>query len=561
MSTKDFKKGMEAGAKPFNEKFNEISNATKKIGEQINTKISSLDEVIDVIIDDISSINKKKIYDLNTKIDIKECLDNEEKELLAAILISISNVDTVNNNYQQKFIRSVNSYIGITEPQVSVDLSKIENVENISSQKAILQVIMEYLFLGYGNFDFEVNYEENLLDYFNVNKKGMRDIKECIQAVYNATGFEGISEKYGYVFKEQLDTEDQIDYVKKCFKTYDGSDISENCADKVNINDYVVLDDYLVYKDDTELFKVDKLNGNREKINIKLIGINTILGGGKYLCIRSNFDVDVTIIDIETLIETNISEIDKFSGCSCNRGNFFYTKEVDNVKRMCMYNYESGTTRILEYIKDSENILTIGKFYIKDDYIYLTSCDTIFSNDNYKLDRNMLYKYIISTGKLETLCEIPSSVSWDFLDSDDTNIYNNYLYTKSSMNQVGSYSYVDLDNPKAVRCNLNIVNDYSDIDLFVGYGVIYYVVLNHKFPICKYDIDTGKSDVVSENTDCGFSGETKVGLFKKKTVYQVGYKKPQVVGRWLYYRPLLDKKILKISTDAIMGTAELVDLQ
>ncbi|EQB87902.1 hypothetical protein M918_06685 [Clostridium sp. BL8] len=38
MSTKDFKRGMEAGAKPFNDKFNQTSQTINKVGGQINKK-------------------------------------------------------------------------------------------------------------------------------------------------------------------------------------------------------------------------------------------------------------------------------------------------------------------------------------------------------------------------------------------------------------------------------------------------------------------------------------------------------------------------------------------
>ena len=90
MSTKDFKRGMEAGAKPFNDKFNQTSQAINKVGGQISEKIDSLNGVMDEVIDNLNSIKKKEIYDLNTKFDLKKDLDDAEKELLAALLITIS---------------------------------------------------------------------------------------------------------------------------------------------------------------------------------------------------------------------------------------------------------------------------------------------------------------------------------------------------------------------------------------------------------------------------------------------------------------------------------------
>ena len=39
MGKKDFVKGMEAGAKPFEQKFKELSESTEKVGEKINSRL------------------------------------------------------------------------------------------------------------------------------------------------------------------------------------------------------------------------------------------------------------------------------------------------------------------------------------------------------------------------------------------------------------------------------------------------------------------------------------------------------------------------------------------
>ncbi len=216
MGKKDFMKGMGAGAKPFEEKFERLSEDTRKIGEKVNEKIDDLGDVIDVVIDDMSDIRKKELYHLNTPYDLKEDLDDDEKEILAALLLRLSEF-AENNEEQKKFIRSVNAYIEVKSPQSGLDISCIENIENINVQKMMLQVTMEYLYLGTEDFSFLEEFEDEVFAYFSVNRKGIREIEEYIKAIYQAVGKEGMAEKYGFVPKEQPE-ETAID--AEIFKLY-----------------------------------------------------------------------------------------------------------------------------------------------------------------------------------------------------------------------------------------------------------------------------------------------------------------------------------------------------
>lgn len=229
MSKKDFNKGMEAGAKPFEEKFENLSKETNKIGEKLNEKLDSLGDVMDIVLDDLSDIQKKELYNLNTPYDLKEDLDDDEKEILSALLIKLSE-NTKNNEYQRKFIRSVNNYIGITTPQTGLDISCIENIENINSQKIILQAVMEYMYLESYNFDF-LNVYEEIFEHFSVNRKGIREIKEHIEAIYRATGEEGIAEKYSFVpeeTREEIIDEETLKLYKEATPYDLLVDLSEN---------------------------------------------------------------------------------------------------------------------------------------------------------------------------------------------------------------------------------------------------------------------------------------------------------------------------------------------
>lgn len=227
MGNKDFKKGMQAGAKPFEEKFKKTADQIDGLGKKINSKLDAFDETFDTIIDDLNSIERKRLYDLNTLVDILE-LDEAERELLVAILLTLGSIEEP-TELQQLFIRSVKNYLKITNPQIEVNLLSIENIESINSQKAILQTIMEFLFLAFGNHDYLEEYEE-LLSYFSINRRGKKEIIAKINAIYEMTGLEGIAENYGYVPKMDKKKEEKTGNSEKEIK------ITENELTEIEIN-------------------------------------------------------------------------------------------------------------------------------------------------------------------------------------------------------------------------------------------------------------------------------------------------------------------------------------
>lgn len=223
MSRKDFNKGMEAGAKPFEEKFKMQEEAIERVEKNLNERLDNFDTINDFIIDDLASktedltsIKKKELYDLNTLVSIDD-LDDWQKEFLMAMIYTVANRLEYTTELQKKFIRSVKNYLGIVSLQTEVDLSCIENIERIGSQKVILQVLMEFLFLEKGNHSYLEKYED-IISYFNVNKRGIEDIQEKINNIYVATGLEGIAEKYGYIPEEDQISSNDLDGAEEKFE-------------------------------------------------------------------------------------------------------------------------------------------------------------------------------------------------------------------------------------------------------------------------------------------------------------------------------------------------------
>lgn len=520
MSIKDFKNGMAAGAKPFDAKFDQMSKHFSDIANNIDANFNNINDTVNTVIDDIESIQKKQIFDLNTKVDIKEQLDDVEKELLASILITISNNGVANNEYQKKFVRSVLSYIGIIELQLGIDMSRIENIDNLSSQRAILQVIMEFLFLGYGNFNFEEDYDENLLEYFNVNKKGLREIKQCINSIYVATGFEGIAEKYGFVVD---DVQEVGEVQSDILLTYDGSDICEVCADIVNINDYVVLKNYIAIKDNNyNVILISKMDGSKKSLNIKLIGMDKLYGSYNHLCIEKFREKQLIIINVENFDTTNIDLGDNISHCLCTEENLFFTIAERFRSELFQYNFEEKSNKLIKYIKDGENILQPKSFVVIKNDIY-------FNSINYSRN-DSLWKFNYETEELEVLC---SNDQFKETNRSSLEVYNNYIYAITDDNK--GYVYVDLAKPNIMKSMKLPIDNSTDIEVIKFYGMIYYFKLNSNFPLYKYDMDTGESILIKDYTDCGMAGGN---------MYFITAPKPQIVGKWLYYT---DGKNLELS--------------
>jgi hypothetical protein len=195
MSVKDFRRGLEAGARPYEDKYVQIKGAVDRIIIDGRKQWDAIKGATDSLADSVQAIERKNIYDLNTQVDINKLPDNE-KDLLVAILYELA-TDNTNTN-QQAYIRSVKNYLDIMNPQTSIDISVVENIDSVPAQKAILQACMEFLFLEKETPNFFNEYG-GLFDAFQLNQKTKLGIWENVLQIYRATGAKGLCEKYGFV--------------------------------------------------------------------------------------------------------------------------------------------------------------------------------------------------------------------------------------------------------------------------------------------------------------------------------------------------------------------------
>lgn len=195
MNKKDFIRGVEASTKANEAFMRKQAAATEELGKRIVQKIDDQGKIIDVVLDELSAQEKKRVYDLNTVVNISD-LDETEKEYLCSIVYAVAKLDADLTDEQKSYLRTLKSYLKIVNVQSNISLASIENIENITTQKAIMQTIMEFLFLKYENHDYMDDYEE-LFDCFSVNRRGIREIQNGIDEMYEIVGIEGIAEHYG----------------------------------------------------------------------------------------------------------------------------------------------------------------------------------------------------------------------------------------------------------------------------------------------------------------------------------------------------------------------------
>lgn len=203
MGRKDYKKGMAdamAAYEAFGEKQEE---AIRHVGAEIERTAGKVDRLggkIGEIADYITDQEKAALYKLNTPVDIAD-LDDAEKRILLAVLYQLSADENEVTEEQQNYVRAVQQYLKIYNPQTEIDLSAVENIEDISAQKAVLQSALEFFRLGTHPEELSEG-QEDFLDCFQVNRRIRREIDGFISAIVEAVGIKGLSEKYGFVAEQ-----------------------------------------------------------------------------------------------------------------------------------------------------------------------------------------------------------------------------------------------------------------------------------------------------------------------------------------------------------------------
>ena len=189
MSKKDYKQGMADAMEsyvPFGEK---QEAAIRHVGDQVKQTADKVDKLggkIGDLVDYISDREKAALYKLNTPVDIAD-MEDAEKRVLLAVLYQLSTNEEPTTSAQQNFIRAVQQYLKIYNPQTMIDLGAVENIDSSSAAQAILQTVLEFFYLG---ADLEETLEkyDDFLCCFHVSRMTEKRVYRNIEAIIEEIG-------------------------------------------------------------------------------------------------------------------------------------------------------------------------------------------------------------------------------------------------------------------------------------------------------------------------------------------------------------------------------------
>ncbi|MBM6723335.1 MULTISPECIES: hypothetical protein [Oscillospiraceae] len=287
---KMYKKGLE-DALQANEDFSKKQEAAlEELRREVDSGNVTLEAGLAKLGDDIHSIyrfltakEKAALYHLSTPIDIKQ-LDESERNLLVAVLFQLASDEGPNiTEYQQTYLRGIQAYLGITNPQTLLDdMSVVGDIDSGSAQKAILQAVLEFLYLQDG--DILTDEQEDFLSNFSVNRKQGMFIEDSVSRLYAAVGAQGVAEKYGVVQEiprrslapdNYSNSQNNMQYSKAGIdKIWRYVDLTENFVGKhrhIETEKYFIdLSPFNYSGDEIAYMKIDKITGECTRTSIKL---------------------------------------------------------------------------------------------------------------------------------------------------------------------------------------------------------------------------------------------------------------------------------------------------
>ncbi len=175
-----------------------------KAGKKLEDALAELGDNINGIYDHLNGKEKAALYHLSTPMDIK-ALDEQERQLLMAVLYQLADDEgSAVTEEQRAYIRAVQRYLEITNPETQADLEVVGEIDSLEVQKAFYQVTMEFFYLA--DEDELTDQQGEFLKNFSLNDKQVKLIDLRVSRLYNAMGAKGLAEKYGYHPEGEPDT-------------------------------------------------------------------------------------------------------------------------------------------------------------------------------------------------------------------------------------------------------------------------------------------------------------------------------------------------------------------
>lgn len=553
--SKKYKKGMADAAKSYTEFGKKQEDALNYILEEVRQGRKGLEEAVqelngnlDGLYEHLKSKEKAQLYTVYTPFDIKE-LGKWEKLFLLGSLYCLTIEKTPNEN-QQNYLRAVQKYLEIKEPPSNVDIMSIENIEDIPTQKAIFQTVLEFLRLQDGDCYDETDMQNSFLDSFSINAKNRQAIFEHVELLYMATGAKGLAEKYGYVPEADEAKDDDTSAAEATRE----KGMSEETAKKVF--KYSEQDRWSMPIETEKYFLVREIEGywvgaeKRVRAISKSDGKETILTNIDTELL-GGWDDSVSIGDkaYAKTGDNRIYEIDVLKGNSrliyTSNGNF---KFVDACNDKLLLEL-SQNCQIVVIDSNGTQIAMIQNAGPTNRQAVFYNGEVWFTHEvDWKLCRYSINKQqIVST--LGARADMKSFV-------EKISVHNGKLYILVHVDDadyfwdydgIGKYSIYSVDLEKPTEFYLvkekiiihdrgvgrqHLIKNCSGGWIFVGENSVERFILSADFNVVYFSFETEETIVIAKG--CGYEKWFKAGVFSKgKTMHMLN--DTQVVGNNVFF--------------------------
>lgn len=207
---KEFKRGIEVGAKPFEDKFVQVSGQIHDLKNDISEQVGSITSTTETILNELSNREKKELFGLDSE-KILDIFDIDDREFIISMLYTIGEYFETTSDFQKQYLKNLQKYFGVVISNFKIEVSSVENYTDLNVQKYIFQIINEFVYLFDGSFH-EIDFDDVIYDYFSLSKRLVKGIRHQITRQSEIVGLGGLVEKYNFVIeKEYFLTEDEID--------------------------------------------------------------------------------------------------------------------------------------------------------------------------------------------------------------------------------------------------------------------------------------------------------------------------------------------------------------
>ena len=480
----------------------------------------------------LGSKESDKIYEMSKEVDKIEEKINQVIPNLDMIKSSANSFYNALLNVREVYLKEFNIVRGVVEKYC--DYSEFLKTEKMALKNATLLIGILYQMCKV-----KLLKTDNMeVECIELNEE-VDEKKEASNKVLNQISLNNMS--IGIVAES-----DDYDEVEDNENGYEP--ISLSCADCVNIhNGYSEHNNVIIYFDgaNNTLIEVNKATGKRLELDLGVdlsrLSASDFCGINDYLFFGVNGEEDDELYQY-SVSDNTISCIYKLKRKT--------DKEVFHIQ--CNENYVSFIHRKGEYLNDGEELIVYD--YNKLEYVTTVKSDIsgymLYENFVYFKDNGTLYKYDLLTNKKNKICDLNNNM-FNFVDElgclgigaviDEKKLI---MWTASSYSDESiDVLSIDLEHGKKQKWN---ISDSCELMGIYNEGYIYYFRCASRDSLCRYNLETKKTEVLVEQTDCADS--TVSGFIKKVTKYFISRRDVsfQIINDNLYYR--VGSEYLKDST-------------